>query len=85
LLHLTSRLAGRFAQAVFMHVNLGASAFKGDFIHRELHELDAPAVFRLQPLARQRIRNRSKVKSVSLVLNGQPDSLSSFAPAANLN
>src|SRR5271165_2197694 len=79
------RVCSRFARRSFPHVNLGAPTLKRDFIHHELHQMDAATVLRFQPFRDRRIVDGSGVKSISMVLNDQPDSLSSFAPAANLN
>jgi hypothetical protein len=47
--------------------------------------MNAPAVLRLEPFQGERVGNGSRVKSMSLVSDHQPESLSPFAPAANLN
>src|ERR1700722_14967433 len=69
----------------FPHANFSASNLKYNLVHCPLHEIDAPALLGLQAVRLQRIGNRTRVKSFSLVANREPDSLSGFAAAMNLN
>jgi hypothetical protein len=48
-------------------VNLGASLFERDFVHRQLHQVDAASVIRVEILDSQRIRNGARIEPLTLV------------------
>jgi hypothetical protein len=51
----------------FEHVNLGASLFERDFVHRQLHEMNAASVILFQIFDSHRIRNGARIKPSALV------------------
>jgi hypothetical protein len=48
-------------------VHFGASLLERDFVHGQLHEVDATSVIRFQILYSQRIRNGARIKALTLV------------------
>jgi hypothetical protein len=48
-------------------MNLRASAFERDLVHRPLHEVDAASVIRFEVFDSDGIRNRERIESLTLV------------------
>jgi hypothetical protein len=51
----------------FEHVNLGAPLFERDFVHRQLHKMNAASVILFQIFDSHRIRNGARIKPSALV------------------
>ena len=66
-------------------MNLGASLLERDLVHRQLHEMDTASVLRSEIFDRDAIRNGARIKSLTLVRNGQLDSFTDLAAAADMN
>jgi hypothetical protein len=68
-----SAITGRFSGCSYIicrpfpHVNLGASLFERDLVHRQLHEMDATSVLRQEILDSHGIGNAACIKPLTLV------------------
>jgi hypothetical protein len=69
----------------FPHVDFGATAFKGDFVHRQLHQVDAAPVLSLEIFRSEGIKNCIRIKPSPLVPDDNGQSLSQLTSTANLN
>src|SRR5271165_2421871 len=69
----------------FPHANFSAATLKQDLVHRRPHQADAPSMFGFKPVRRESVRNRVRIKPVSLILDDQPDSFTPFAVTTDFN
>src|SRR5260370_997605 len=67
------------------HVDLGTTALKRNLVHYGLHQPDATPVIGPDVFGSRGIGYRIRVKSLSLVLDDDGNSLSQFTAATNLN
>jgi len=66
-------------------MDLRSSAFKGDFVHGQFHQVDAAPVFGTEVFDRQRIRNLIEVESWSLIPDYDGQSSTTFTAATDVN
>jgi len=66
-------------------MDLRSSACKRNFVHGNLHQVEAAPVFRTKVFEIQRIGNSVGVESVSLISDDDGHTLAAFAAAADVN
>jgi len=67
------------------HMDLRACTLKRDFVHHQLHQVDAATVLGLQSFDRQRVWNRFRIKPLPVVRDDNGHSLSQLALTTNVN
>jgi hypothetical protein len=66
-------------------MNLGASLFERNLVHRQLHDVDTASVLRQEILDSHGIGNAACIKPLTLVRNDQRDPFADLAAAADVN
>src|SRR5712671_4522584 len=78
-------LRSRLAFRCLAHAHFGTVGFKRNLVHHGLHHPDSTPVVGADVLGSGGIGHRVRVKSLSLVLDDNGNSLSQFTAAKNLN
>ena len=74
-----------FTPQFLPHMDLRSSAFKGNFVHGQFHQVDAAPVFGTEVFERQRIGNFIGVESLPLIPDYDRQSTAAFAAATDVD